>query len=66
VAGVRLPGWTGGKGFFLDDGADFVIAVPPKGVTNPPVWQPLIAHGRWRRDEWGGGWVEIERMEIGD
>ena len=66
AAGVRLPGWTGGKGFFLDDGADFVIAVPPKGVANPPVWQPLAVQGRWRRDEWGGGWVEIERLEIGD
>jgi hypothetical protein len=64
VAGVRLPGWTGGKGFFLDDGAHFVIAVPPKGVANPPVWQPLIAHGRWRRDEWGGGWLEMEAVEL--
>jgi DNA polymerase-3 subunit alpha len=66
VAGVRLPGWTGGKGFFLHDGVDFAIAVPPKGAANPPVWQPFVAQGRWRRDEWGGGWVEIERVEIGD
>jgi hypothetical protein len=28
VIGVRLPGWTGGKGFFLSDRAHFVIAIP--------------------------------------
>ena len=63
VAGVRLPGWTGGKGFFFHDGADFAIAVPPKGAANPPIWQPFVAHGRWRRDEWGGSWLEIEQLQ---
>ena len=54
VVGYRLPGWTGGKGFFLSDGRDFVV-IHHEGERNPPVWQPLRLRGRWREDGWGDG-----------
>ena len=63
VMGMRLPGWTGGKGFFLSDGKRFCIAVPPRGVSNPPTWATVCIRGRWLEDEWGGGWLQIEQME---
>jgi hypothetical protein len=57
VAGVRLPGWTGGEGFFLSDGPTFVIA---KGTKAPPPWQPLLLRGRWLGDQWGTFWLQVE------
>jgi hypothetical protein len=63
VAGVRLPGWTGGQGFFLSDGDAFVTARGDAGGSAPPLWQPLVAHGRWRSDEWGTAWFQVEEME---
>jgi len=53
VAGVRLPGWTGGQGFFLSDGETFVIARGDKAAKAPPPWQPLLLRGRWMGDGWG-------------
>ena len=53
VAGYRLPGWTGGRGFFLSDGSMFVVIVGGKSLPNPKAWQALVVHGRWRIDEWG-------------
>ncbi len=35
VAGARLPGWTGGKGFFLDDGAKLHHGDRAGGVKGP-------------------------------
>ncbi|MCL7453822.1 MAG: DNA polymerase III subunit alpha, partial [Anaerolineae bacterium] len=64
TAGVRLPGWTGGDGFFLGDGDTFIV-VRSEGEA-PPVWQPVVVRG-WRRgDEWGGVWVEGEVVGIGE
>lgn len=57
VAGFRLPGWTGGKGWFLSDGDSFVIA---RGGERPSAWEPLVVNGRYRVDEWGGGWFQVE------
>jgi DNA polymerase-3 subunit alpha len=67
IAGVRLPGWTGGRGFFLGDGDTF-IEVQGKDF-HPPPWQPLILRGRWRNDEWGTFWFradEITQVPISD
>lgn len=64
VAGVRLPGWTGGKGFFLGDRTHFCIAIPPRRVSNPPTWAVVRIRGRWLEDEWGSGWLQIEQMEL--
>ena len=60
TAGVRLPGWTGGPGFFLGDGATFVIARGDKTLKSPPPWQPLLVQGRWLDDGWGSGWLQVE------
>jgi DNA polymerase III alpha subunit len=63
VAGARLPGWTGGQGFFLSDGDTFVIARGDAALRAPPPWQPLLARGRWLSDEWGTSWLQIEVIE---
>ncbi len=63
VLGIRLPGWTGGKGFFLADRRDYVIAIPPKSIGNPAPWDVVHIWGRWLQDEWGSGWLQIERLE---
>ena len=61
VAGVRLPGWTGGPGFYLGDGDTFVVARGPADESPRP-WQPLLVRGRWRSDEWGTGWLQAETI----
>jgi hypothetical protein len=66
VVGARLPGWTGGPGFFLSDGDTFVIArterpgVEP--IAKPEIWKPIRLRGRWHTDEWGGGWFQAEEI----
>jgi hypothetical protein len=62
VAGVRLPGWTGGQGFFLSDGGTFVIAKPPKSLRTPQPWRPLIIRGRWLGDSWGNFWLQVDQL----
>jgi DNA-directed DNA polymerase III PolC len=67
VIGARLPGWTGGKGFFFSDGKSFVnVIMDEVALANrekPPAWEPLSLSGRWRVDEWGSGWFQAEEME---
>lgn len=67
VIGTRLPGWTGGKGFFFSDGKSFVNVITDEvALANrekPSAWEPLSLSGRWRTDEWGGGWFQAEAME---
>jgi DNA polymerase-3 subunit alpha len=53
VAGVRLPGWTGGRGYFLGDGDSFVIV---RSADRPATWQPVALEGRWQRDAFGSSW----------
>ncbi len=59
TAGVRLPGWTGGPGFFLGDGQTFVIARGDKTAKTPPPWRPLLVRGRWVDDGWGSFWFQV-------
>ncbi|UCG23083.1 MAG: DNA polymerase III subunit alpha, partial [Chloroflexota bacterium] len=40
VAGARLPGWTGGPGFFLGDGRSFIIVRGDNGLQKPEPWLP--------------------------
>ncbi len=63
TAGVRLPGWTGGPGFFLGDGQTFVIVRGDKAAKAPPPWEPLLVQGRWVGDGWGSFWLQIDRIE---
>ncbi len=64
VVGVRLPGWTGGKGFFLDDGTGFVVVQGEgdRGAGAPKPWQVVTLRGRWQMDPWGGGVLSAEVM----
>jgi len=62
VAGVRLPGWTGGPGFFLADGDTFVIAKGEKSLRAPAAWRPLLIRGRWLNDNWGNAWLQIDQI----
>ena len=62
VAGVRLPGWTGGPGFFLSDGEMFVIVKADKTAKHPASWQPLLVQGRWIGDGWGSFWLHADRI----
>jgi DNA polymerase III alpha subunit len=63
VAGVRLPGWTGGEGFFLGDGQTFVVARGGPAQRAPTPWQPLLVRGRWLSDEWGGCWLQVDGLK---
>jgi DNA-directed DNA polymerase III PolC len=68
VLGSRIPGWTGGKGFYLGDGDSFEMVIPDPHVIGDgqerSPWQPLRLSGRWREDEWGGGWFQAERITL--
>ncbi len=60
TAGVRLPGWTGGEGFYFGDERDYVIAIPAdESAPLPPLWQPTVVTGVWREDDWGRAWMEV-------
>ncbi|MDX1613600.1 MAG: DNA polymerase III subunit alpha [Candidatus Promineifilaceae bacterium] len=61
VAGARLPGWTGGSSFYLDDGQSYIL-VKSQEAHKPPSWQPLRIRGRWLADEWGGAWLQAESI----
>ncbi|MGW8318545.1 MAG: DNA polymerase III subunit alpha, partial [Candidatus Promineifilaceae bacterium] len=63
IAGARLPGWTGGSGFFLGDGQTFVVVKADRSVTTPAVWQPLKIRGRWLSDEWGSTWFQADDIQ---
>jgi DNA-directed DNA polymerase III PolC len=63
VAGVRLPGWSGGQGFYLGDGETFVVARTDPARPAPAPWRPVVVRGRWLDDEWRGSWLQVEEME---
>jgi DNA polymerase-3 subunit alpha len=53
--GVRLPGWTGGKGFFFSDGTTYVVAEGGRKRKAPSSWTPIQLSGRWLNNGWRGG-----------
>ncbi|MCZ7666232.1 MAG: hypothetical protein M5U34_02805 [Chloroflexi bacterium] len=63
LAGARLPGWTGGKGFFLDDGDSYII-VRGLDKERPAVWRAVVVNGRLRQDEWGTTWFQAESATL--
>jgi DNA-directed DNA polymerase III PolC len=63
VAGVRLPGWTGGLGFYLWDGETWAIVRQDKGSKAPPAWAAVLVRGRWVRDEWGFAWLQAKGLK---
>jgi DNA-directed DNA polymerase III PolC len=64
VAGARLPGWTGGAGFFLADAQGYLVAVGPRGQRSPPAWQAIELLGRWQADEWGGAVLQFDTLHV--
>jgi hypothetical protein len=64
VTGARLPGWTGGAGFFLSDERSYLTAVGPRGQRPPPIWQPVEVVGRWYIDEWGSAALQYETVRV--
>lgn len=66
VAATRLPGWTGGKGWFCADEQHYVVAVLPKGMANPRPWQPIVLRGRWSSDQWGDSWLQVDEWRAVD
>lgn len=63
IAGVRLPGRTGGRGFFVGDGRGLVV-VRTREDAQPATWQPLLLRGRWQSDAWGGGWFQAGEVSV--
>ena len=63
LAGTRLPGWTGGQGFFLDDGDSYII-VRGLDKEKPEIWEPIVINGRFRQDEWGTTWFQAESAKL--
>jgi hypothetical protein len=63
TAGIRLPGWTGGPGFYLGDGWTFVVARTERDRPAPPPWEPLLVRGQWVVDEWGDEWLQVAAVE---
>jgi DNA polymerase-3 subunit alpha len=61
IAGVRLPGWTGGPGYFLGDGDSFVIV---RSAERPDPWQPVLLRGRWQRDTYGSSWFQAQETTL--
>ncbi len=67
TAGVRLPGWTGGPGFFLGDEDSFLVVRQREAARAPRPWEPLLVRGRWVRDEWGTEYLNAESIQaVGD
>jgi hypothetical protein len=62
IAGIRLPGWTGGSGFYLWDGHAWIIAHMPPDQPTPPIWIPITVRGRLQQDEWGSVWFQINHL----
>jgi hypothetical protein len=63
VAGVRLPGWTGGPGFYLGDGQTFIMVRGDDKLEKPTPWLPLKIQGRWLDDAWGVTWFQAGKIE---
>jgi DNA-directed DNA polymerase III PolC len=64
VAGARLPGWTGGRGFFLSDERSYITAVGPRGQRSPAAWQAVEVTGRWQADEWDGAVLQYDTLRV--
>jgi hypothetical protein len=63
LAGTRLPGWTGGKGFFLDDSDSYII-VRGLDKEKPEIWEPIVVNGRFRQDDYGTTWFQAESVTL--
>ncbi len=61
TVGWRLPSFTGGKGFYVSDGEGLVLAWD-KSKRPVRSWEPMVLVGEWKRDRFGGEWLQVERV----
>ena len=45
-------------------GCPWLIVQGDEGMAKPEPWLPLLLRGRWRVDEWGFGWLQVEEMRL--
>lgn len=64
TAGVRLPGRTGGKGFFVGDGDTYLTVRSAATGALPRSWAPLSLTGRFMQDEWGICWFQADSIRL--
>ena len=64
TVGVRLPGWTGGDGFFLGDQTTYINTQREGGGPLPKPWTPIQAQGSWIGDGMGNDWFQIESIRV--
>ena len=64
LVGVRLPGWTGGGGFFFGDRDTFVMVRGDDSLRLPEAWKPVHLIGRWQSDGMDTFWVQVESIRI--
>lgn len=64
LVGVRLPGWTGGGGFYLGNQHNFVLVQGDKSFRMPHPWEPVHLRGRWRTDGMDTYWVQAESFRV--
>jgi DNA polymerase III alpha subunit len=62
IAGYRLPGWTGGPGFFLSDGQTYLTVKGDKSLKAPKPWQVVLVNGRYLQDKWGTPTLEAHSL----
>lgn len=63
AAVYRVPGWTGGSGFFISDGNDFIVARLQTDASLP-AWQPVVVQGRFRHSANQVARLDIERFSF--
>ena len=64
VVGVRLPGWTGGGGFYFGDRDTFVLAQSDDSIRLPGAWKPMNITGRWQTDGMDTFWIQVESIRV--
>jgi DNA-directed DNA polymerase III PolC len=64
LVGVRLPGWTGGGGFYFSDRNTFVLVQAEDTLRLPEVWKPVHLTGRWQTDGMDTYWLQAERIRM--
>jgi hypothetical protein len=62
VVGVRLPGWTGGGGFYLADRETYVMVQLPDNLRMPKTWSPITLQGSWVGDGMDSYWFQASRI----
>lgn len=66
ICAYRLPGWTGGSGYFFGDATTYLTVQLDDRLTethpSPAPWTPYQLEGRWLQDTWHGGWFQVERL----